>query len=261
MAESTSGSAPITRLYAWFSALISEDYALLEDLITHGLPIDVPHPLRHTTALMEATRLGRTTLVSWLLGRGAAPVFLSGIPRGTPLHCAIKRQHWDIAESLLGAAQHGGVVDAYSRTPLHTLCMDLPEGHAHLHRSLIIAQRLLNKGCHTDALDHEGIAALHYCVIHDCMPMAHLLLEQRANPNILTPDTGVSPLMIAALEKNRELAELLLAYGANPQLATKEGTTPLNVMPALRRMSTPRPRTSAPAPMKGTPASSRRALN
>lgn len=50
----TTADAPpaLTRIYAWFSAINADDHQLLEDLSIHGLPADVLHPLRHTTALM-----------------------------------------------------------------------------------------------------------------------------------------------------------------------------------------------------------------
>lgn len=227
----------LTRLYSWFSAIVSEDYALMDDLLAHGLPIDVPHPLRHTTALMEATRLGRTQLVAWLLSRGAAPAFLCGLPRGTPLHCALRRHHWEIARALIAAQSGCGDVDHYSRTPLHLLSMDMPEEPDGVLAALDVAEALLKKGCQMDALDHEGITALHYCIINDYAPLAEMLLQNGANPNILTPDTHVSPLTIAALERNTAMAQLLLSYGANPELPTKEGSTALTIMPGLRRLN------------------------
>lgn len=226
----------LTRLYSWFSAIVAEDYALLDDLLAHGLPVDVPHPLRHTTALMEATRLGRTDLVAWLLSQGAAPAFLCGLPRGTPLHCALRRHHWDIAQLLIEASAGCGEVDHYSRTPLHLISMDMPE-ESDMQASLNIAEALLKKGCQMDALDHEGITALHYCVINDYAALATLLLVNGANPNILTPDTHVSPLTIAALEKNVMIAQLLLQHGANPNLPTKEGSTAFTIMPSLKRLA------------------------
>lgn len=235
--QATSLPAPaLTRIYAWFSAIVADDLALMEDLFSHGLPVDVPHPLRHTTALMEATRLGRTALVSWLLGHGAAPTFLCGLPRGTPLHCALKRHHWDIAEELVGSTEHCGIADHYSRTPLHALAMDMPEDTTGILRALQLAETLLRKSVPADALDHEGITALHYSVINDIQPLAHLLLKHGANPNAITPDTHVSPLVIAALEKNTSLARLLLEYGANPTLPIKDGSTAYSIMPSLKRI-------------------------
>lgn len=237
MVKKTVTSPPLTRVYAWFSALITEDTALMEDLIVHGLPVDVPHPLRHTTALMEATRLGRTALVQWLLARGATPALLCGMPQGTPLHCALRRHDWATAELLIAASAQCGPIDCYGRTPLHSISMDMPEDGYEAAHALELASSLIDKGCPLDALDHEGITALHYCVINDCETLAHVLLAHGANPNALTPDTQVTPLTIAALEKNMALAQLLLAYGANLHQPIRDGSTPATIMPSLTRLA------------------------
>lgn len=236
MPHRQNSSPQLSRVYAWFSAIVTEDTAVMEDLLLHGLDVDVPHPLRHTTALMEATRLGRTALVQWLLTRGAAPAFLCGLPRGTPLHCALRRHDWNIARILISATPNCGMVDGYGRTPLHVLSTDMPDADYSVAQALELASRLIDRDCHLDALDHEGITALHYCVINDFTPLAHLLLACGANPNALTPDTSVSPLTIAALEKNTTLAQLLLEHGADPKLPTKDGSTPLSIMPGLQRL-------------------------
>ena len=226
----------LTRIYAWFAALAADDMSLMQDLLTHGLPVDALHPLRHTTALMEATRLGRASAVAWLLQQGAAPVSLCGLPRGTPLHLAIKRHHWEIAEMLVAHTPTCRVLDGYSRTPLHTLAMDMPEDPADTARALRLASRLVEKHCPADTLDHEGITALHYSVINDYAPLTKLLLELGANANIRTPDAQVSPLIIAALEKNIQLAQLLLQHGADPHLQTQDGATAYSIMPGLAQL-------------------------
>lgn len=233
----TTASPQLTRIYGWFTAIGTEDTTLMDDLLTHGLEIDVPHPLRHTTALMEATRQGRTALVSWLLARGAAPAFPCGLPRGTALHCALSHRNWAIARLLADACRNCGVVDAYGRTPLHILAIDVKDDQMYDEEALEIASILIAKGCQLDALDHEGITALHYCVINDYLALAELLLHRGANPNPLTPDTHVSPLMIAALDKNMTMATSLLFHGANPYAKTREGTTPASILPALARMA------------------------
>lgn len=222
----------LTRIYAWFSALINEDTALLDDLSVHGVPVDVLHPLRHTTALMEATRLGRTALVDWLLQRGAAPAFLCGMPLGTPLHCALRRRHWEIAQRLLAAMSSASLVDANGCTPLHILCTEAQSAEE-CTALLTLAADLIAKQCPLDMLDHEGITALHHCVINNTPALAELLLAHGANPDALIPDSWVSPLTIAALEKNMAVASLLMNHGANPHLKTREGTTPAMLYPQL----------------------------
>lgn len=228
-------SEALTRVYAWFSALAEGDTDLMDDLLAHGLPVDVPHPLHHTTALMEATRLGRASSVHWLLLRDAAATFLNGRPPTTALHCAIKMRHWNIANILLNRMTSAAVVDAYGRTPLHLLCLEVPQDN-HLTEALTLALALTKKACQIDALDHEGITALHYCVINDHAPLARLLLDSGANPNMRIPDTQVSPLVIAALERNKALAGMLLGYGANPNLPTRDGSTAADIMPNIHKL-------------------------
>jgi ankyrin repeat protein len=63
--------------------------------------------------------------------------------------------------------------------------------------------------------------------------MAELLLIRGSNPNFRAAETGVTPLIIAALEDNRPMAQLLLQHGAEPTLAMPDGMTALSVMPQL----------------------------
>lgn len=226
--------AALPRIYAWFSAVIANDTDLLSGLIAHGLPVDTLHPLRHSTALMEATRLGRAGMVQWLLEHGAAPAFLCGLPLGTALHCAIRHHRWDIAQTLANAMDNCAVIDTHGATPLHLLCAEsCPKNNLEI--SLGLATLLLTKHCSLDALDHEGTTALHHCVINNLRDMAHLLLMRGANPNALIPGSHVSPLTIAALEKNMPMARLLIEHGGDITLKTREGSSPASIYPALKR--------------------------
>lgn len=226
---------PLPRIYAWFSALVAEDYTLLEDLLTHGFPIDIPHPLRHTTALMEATRRGHATLIEWLLAHGAAPAFLSGLPQGTPLHCALHHHLWCAALQLLQAMNSTAVMDAHGRTPLHMLCMDTIDDVT-IPKVVEIAECIITKGCPLDLLDHEGLSVLHYASVNNMGQMAELLLMHGANPNAQVPDTGMTPLMMAALEKNMLICALLMRHGGDLQLTNKDGASALKILPALEHM-------------------------
>ena len=231
MANSTSSTA-YTRIYAWFSAVANDDLTLLDDFLAHGVPIDAPHPLRHSTALMEATRLGRAGMVQWLLERGAAPAFLCGLPLGTTLNCALRRHQWDIAQLLAGRMSNCAVMDAYGATPLHVLCAEIltPKEYA---ITAALCSVFIAKQCPLNSLDHEGTTALHHCIINDYQDLAAILLRHGANPNALIPDSRVSPLTIAALEKNATIAQLLLQYGADPHMRTRDGATPVSIFPGL----------------------------
>ena len=231
MANSTSSTA-YTRIYAWFSAVANDDLTLLDDFLAHGVPIDAPHPLRHSTALMEATRLGRAAMVQWLLERGAAPAFLCGLPLGTTLHCALRRHQWDIAQLLAGRMSNCAVMDAYGATPLHVLCAEMLTAKDEA-VTAAVCSLFIAKQCPLNSLDHEGTTALHHCIINDYQELAAILLRHGANPNALIPDSRVSPLTIAALEKNATIAQLLLQYGADPHVRTRDGATPASIFPGL----------------------------
>lgn len=224
----------LSRAYAWFAAVQADDTELLSDLLLHGVSIDTLHPLRHSTALMEATRLGRTRLVQWLIEQGAAPAFLCGLPMRTALHCAIRRHHWEIAKMLATKMPSCAVMDVYGATPLHALASESVSCDS---ETILIGLTSLfvEKSCPLDALDHEGTTALHHAVLNDAMPLAKSLLNFGANPNALIPDSKVSPLTIAALEKNVPMAKLLLQHGANPHVRTREGTSPLSIFPSMGR--------------------------
>lgn len=234
--KATESAYPLPRIYAWFSGLVLEDYTLMEDLLAHGLPIDVPHPLRHTTALMEATRLGRTAMVEWLLRHGAAPALLNGFPQGTALHCALRRHQWPIAQLLIEACETPNLLDSYGNTPLHAICLDTLD-YTSINHAMDVINLLVGKGCSIDALNHEGITALHYTVINDNPQLTELLLVHGAQPNIATPDMHTTPLMIAALEKNITICTMLLQYGADPLQKNSDNKSPIDMFPSVERLA------------------------
>ncbi|MFZ4124592.1 MAG: ankyrin repeat domain-containing protein [Rickettsiales bacterium] len=223
------------KVYAWFSAVTTADWNKMRSLHDDGLPIDVSHPLRQTTALMEATRQGRAKVVEWLLHHGASLVLLAGTRATTALHIALKMQHLPIADRLLLASPSAAACDYAGHTPLHMICMNVITEPRHINLALKLCEIILMKGCRIDALDNEGISALHYCVINGLTTLAELLLKHAANPNIMSPESKVTPLTIAALERQRDMVELLICYGANPAISTQDGKTPLELMPEIQQ--------------------------
>src|SRR5690242_18955150 len=80
--------------------------------------------------------------------------------------------------------------------------------------------RLLIK-CHADVSlkDKDGVDALMWAVRFDQPEMVRLLLESVTDPNSANRD-GYSPIHFAP---TTEIASLLLAAGANPDLKTRNG--------------------------------------
>ncbi len=226
----------VSKIYAWFTAIATADWNEMRSLHAGGLSVDVSHPLRQTTALMEATRQGRSRTVEWLLHHGAAPALLAGLRATSAIHIAIRMQQWEIAERLLLLAPAAAICDHAGRTPLHMVAMTITN-EPHAERACVkLVDLLIEKGAGMDALDGEGISALHYAIINDLFGLAERLLVHGANPNIMSPESKVTPLTIAALEHQSHLAELLLRYGANPEHATQGGKTALELMPELAKL-------------------------
>lgn len=228
------GPLPVQQVYRWFNAVTNEEMDVLEAALDAGIAPDVLHPLRHTTALMEATRLGRASAAMWLLAHGAAPGLLCGSRSTTPLHTAIRQGNASLTKAMVDVSDCVASVDHGGRTIMHMLAQY--GGRAQEKQWLHIAAMILEKQPRLDVLDSEGITALHYALIHEWPGLAELLLSHGANPNALALDTGVSPLLMAALNQQRPMVRLLLKYGANPYLPAGDGQTALALMPDIKSM-------------------------
>jgi len=90
-----------------------------------------------------------------------------------------------------------------------------------------------------------GLTALHFAARQGSARAVEVLLEHGANVNALTPGDGVSPLLIAAVNGQYDIATYLLAHGADPNLANRSGVAPLYAVVNIEwapRMFYPQPR-------------------
>ncbi|KAM3570462.1 hypothetical protein VYU27_007485 [Nannochloropsis oceanica] len=85
-----------------------------------------------------------------------------------------------------------------------------------------------------DALDEEGLSPLHRCVALSLPPAVSLLLDYKADINLLSPPPSTSsPLHIAAQRKDEEMCLLLLGRGARGEERDGKGKTPGDYFPEL----------------------------
>jgi len=89
-------------------------------------------------------------------------------------------------------------------------------------RRRAIVEYMLSKGAPVNARLHNGTTPL-ACVEGKMPEVARTLIKYGADPNIATDD-GCTPLMRAAHGKNRDLVELLLKSGANPNAQINVGS-------------------------------------
>ena len=90
-----------------------------------------------------------------------------------------------------------------------------------------------------------GLAALHFAARQGSARSVAALVEHGAAVNALSPGDHVSPLLIAAINGQYDIATYLLAHGADPNLASAGGVTPLYAVLNVEwapRMFYPQPR-------------------
>ncbi len=85
--------------------------------------------------------------------------------------------------------------------------------------NLFIVKELLQKGANPNIYSHNVPPVLINAVINNDTAMTYTLLVNGANPNLIDSSSLKSPLMLALENKNLEISELLLYFGADPNLS------------------------------------------
>ncbi|XP_014237568.1 serine/threonine-protein phosphatase 6 regulatory ankyrin repeat subunit A-like [Trichogramma pretiosum] len=86
--------------------------------------------------------------------------------------------------------------------------------------------------CDVNYTDENGLTHFHVACKYGCDEIVEKFLDLgQVDPNLLVPETGDSPLHFA-LKKNRNetVVESLLRRGAAPNLANKDGKTPIHII-------------------------------
>ena len=143
----------------------------------------------------------------------------------TPLHCAARYGHKEVAELLIAKGADVNAKDMRGRTPID---LAIDQGRKEIAKLLVSksadvslhiaaylgdlqrVEKFIDGGANLDANDREGQTALHYAAKAGQIPVAKLLIANGADVNA----GEWTPLQEAAYH-SKEMVELLLAKGAD----------------------------------------------
>ena len=188
------------------------------------------------TALHVAAYYGRLELARLLLDRGAninaaaawepADYDDDHFASSQPLHLAVHWGRTPVVELLLSRGADVRATAAWDRhnemTPLHLAVREASKKAAG--PMLVLARALLDAGAPVDAINGDGLAALHVAVERGCLELARLLLDCGADVNqksVYDPFSSWQPLHVAAYYHHTAIVELLLSRGADVRATAK----------------------------------------
>ena len=224
-----------TRPIHW--AVLQADHELVEALLAKKAKADVTNEFG-SSPIAEAARLGDARLVKMLLDAGAGPEGPNADGQ-TALMLAIKTGDSASVQLLIQAGANVNTIERFrNQTPLMwAAAADRNAGE--------MVQLLLAKGAsvkprsrYTDwpsQITSEpraqyrpvgGFTALLYAARSGCLTCVDALIGAGADVDIPTPE-GVTPLMLALDNEHNDVAKLLLDRGANPYLWDWWGRTAL----------------------------------
>lgn len=180
-----------------------------ELLLDAGAPVE--------GAIHRAADNGALDLVSLFLERGT-PVDVGDESGDTPLICAVRGDHVDVAMLLLQRGAHPEASNRLGEQPLHHACAPM-------------ARELLSRGAVVNARASTGRTPLHEAAQRLDEETVGVLLGAGADVNAQS-DGGDTPLHVIfdadeVFNEAHSLIALLVVRGADPHRANREGLTPM----------------------------------
>lgn len=131
----------------------------------------------------------------------------------SPLHYAARSGNIEVAKVLLNHKADVNARENYNSTPLHIAAWN---GNTEF------ARLLIGKGANVNAQDKFGSPLI--AAIEEHRDMVELLLKSKADVRIKNPD-GFAPIHLSG---NKDISQLLFAYGAKLDTVGYQGRTPLH---------------------------------
>jgi ankyrin repeat protein len=226
-----------TRPIHW--AVYRVDYEILDALIAKKAKVDVINEFG-ATPLTEATRLADARMVKSLLDAGARPDSANQDGE-TALMLAIKTGELPVIEMLIKAGANVNTVEKFhNQTPL-MWAVGAPKNAGAIVKLLLskdanVKPRALYSDWPSQITSEPraqyrpvgGLTAMLYAARDGCYDCVEAFLGAGADVNLPTPE-GVTPLMLAIDNDHNDVAKLLLDRGASPNVWDWWGRTALYI--------------------------------
>ncbi|KAL8953349.1 MAG: hypothetical protein Q9222_000811 [Ikaeria aurantiellina] len=193
------------------------DCATANILLDHGADISALTK-KGWAALHLAADEGFPALIELLLDHGNDVEALGGTGM-TALHVAAMQDYPVIAEMLLSRGANVNVSDAAGNTALKV---------AIAHTQPEVTELLLSRGADVNSSSEKSSSPLYWAVTEGDAATVRLLLENGASIDSQWGIEQRTSLFQAICKKDYAITEVLLKYGANPNLALADGTTCLH---------------------------------
>ncbi len=214
------------------NAVLASDERRVAFLLERGASIDA-RDLQGAPPLVTAAKSRDTTMMAFLLDRGA-DIAVTDRAGWNALHHAVLRNH---VPSIALLAERGADLTAMAPGRLSPLALAISEGRRWA------AQALIESGAPIDQVfAGEGLTPLMVLATQgetfdremrvaggpSVLELAELLIARGADVNAATRQ-GITPLMTAAGHDNAAMIGLLIKAGADPMRVSKAGRTALEI--------------------------------
>ena len=203
---------------------------VIAPLIAAGAPVSAA-TTTGATALMQASHAGSTEAVRMLIENGADPNVKELANGQTALMFAAAADRVEVVKLLLARGADIAITSRVEDFGSLTMTNDADQNGVPRPQQAAAPGQVpgVTRGFNYNELigKHGGLAALHFAARQGALPTIEALLKGGANVNQRGAGDQTTPVLVAAINGHFDAVNYLLDHGADPNLASIGGVTPL----------------------------------